>query len=81
MMAYATHPLMVLSLAVMAIPLLFVAWRVMRMSIIIFVLLLPIVFGLGVLFLIQGFPALGIGEYLTMLMHLFAGAGEPYARP
>jgi hypothetical protein len=76
MMAYLTYPLMVLSLVVTAIA----AWRVMRMGIITFVLLLPIVFALGMLFLIQGFPALGIGEYLTLLEHLFVGAGEPHAR-
>ena len=75
-MAYLTYPLMVLSLVVTAIA----AWRVMRIGIITFVLLLPIVFALGMLFLIQGFPALSIGEYLTMLVHLFVGAGEPHAR-
>jgi hypothetical protein len=74
MMAYATYPLMVLSLTVIAIPLLFVAWRVLNMGIANFVLLLPFLFGLGVILLIQEFDALGGGNFLTMLIYLLAGA-------
>jgi hypothetical protein len=74
MVAYAAYPLLVLSLAVMAIPLLYVVWRVLNMGAATFALLLPIVLGVGVLFLIQGFDALGGGGFLTMLMYLFAGA-------
>jgi hypothetical protein len=40
------------------------------------VLLLPIVFGVAVLFLIQGFDALGGGKLLTGLIYLLAGAAR-----
>jgi hypothetical protein len=73
MMAIASYPLALLTLAVVAIPLAIIAWRMRSIRI---VALLPFVFGLAVLLLIQGFDALGGGELLTGLIYLLAGAAR-----
>ncbi|MCB4824957.1 hypothetical protein [Roseicella aerolata] len=72
-MAAAMQAMGALSVAVLAIPLLVIAWRVARLPLRSW---LPILGFLGILLLIQGADALGAGEVLTVLMYLAAGFGR-----
>jgi len=62
-----------LSVAVAAIPLAFIAWRMTNIS---FRWLLPIAFCLVVMLMLQGIDALGGRELIMALIYLFAGAGK-----
>ena len=69
-----------LTLAVAAIPLAFVAWRLVRTTrrdrLVAGVLFLPILFLILLVLLIQGIDALGGGDLAVALIYLFAGAGK-----
>ena len=83
-MAIASYPLALLSLAVAAIPLALIGALVGRALIrpprrdrfAARFFLLPIAFLVLLVFLIQGIDALGGGELLTGLIYLLAGAGK-----
>jgi hypothetical protein len=67
------YPLVALSVGVVSIPLLIVAWRVVKAPIRVWV---PLVFFLGAILLIQGASELIGPERITALIYILAGIGR-----
>jgi hypothetical protein len=68
-----TYPLVALSVGVASIPLLFVAWRVVKAPSRVWV---PLLFFLGGILLIQGASELIGPERMTALIYILAGVGR-----